>query len=405
MIERPLIFCFVVCRFVLSGDSLNSAVSAVSYSGWIGLSLVIVLPLSYLKHVHHLGYASVFACITYLSLLVLVIEHGIAGSVTHSPARPDVPIIFTTEDGTTNFLLSFGIIKFCFAGHEVFLTIEQNLADHTTYNRVITMAFTGMILINCAMSVAGYAVFGVDTQPIILSNFSASGIGYAARLLVGGMLCVTVPIVLLAAFEMVEEIIWSYLYIPYFWKQPSAASADANASAGGGGGGLPRVDSAASFTDHTIAVPSTEQAHSLNDDATQPSPLLRKHLPAANAATLNASNAASAAPSAAPNGDAPPKDMSLLARIAIRTPLTAVSAGIAIGLPSFAKVVGVVGAIGDSTIGLILPVLFYLLIHRQLRKEGSIISSPHDRWISIANAMVLGLGTIGLVSGVAILWT
>jgi amino acid permease len=382
--------------------------------------------------VHHLGYASVLAAATYIALLILIDVHGIQNRIGHDTHTVDVPIGFAPSHGSGgNFLLSFGIIKFCYAGHEVFFTIEQQLKPISRYNRVMIVAFAGMILINLCMSVTGYATFGTQASSNILLNLSNNGFGYAARLLVGLMLIVTVPIVLLAAFEMIEDVLWMYVYLRHFdsgrmllhvhvhqHQSPPVMTSAPNGDA------TPIVSNSTSVPGLIPAVVdrSDEDSagsalmysdHSVNDASTAVHQ--RKLLPLASTSDSGTPVANDASLVVRSTSDLPPKDFSLWTRMVIRTPLTLLSVAIAIFIPSFASVVGLVGAVGDSTIGLLLPVIFYMSIHRQLNQlhltntaadvDNHVPTRP-SIWMTVMNVFVLLLGTLGLASGVAILlWT
>jgi len=217
--------------FVAIGSALHDVWPVLSYRSWVLVVAAAVMPLNWLRHIEHLGYASMVSAFAFGGLIALLwFCAGSNNAVVDTSNDMDaagisaVSALFAPSSlfrFHQRSLLAYGIVKFCFAGHEVFLSVLHSLtptspaalptphrSDHSwshvmgggdsdavcvplvhggqhrdvatrlasagreRYNYAMTIAFLLMIAVNVATAVGGYLAFGTQLVSNVLLNLS-----------------------------------------------------------------------------------------------------------------------------------------------------------------------------------------------------------------------------------------
>lgn len=101
--------------FIVGGDALNSVYAPIAPIFYILMMLALVLPCLYLPNVEKLSFVSTIGFVMFIALIVASAIYGlIQPAATYAPAAEFAQVL-----QYPSFIVAFGIVKFCFAGHEV----------------------------------------------------------------------------------------------------------------------------------------------------------------------------------------------------------------------------------------------------------------------------------------------
>ena len=158
-----------------------------------------------------LKYPSALGACAFVALLVLVAVTGAQGELnppnnnnnnnsnshrSHVWTRPGQP------GSVAAVALAPGVLKFCFAGIESWPSLAVPLGP--AYTPTLALAVAIMMSFTMAMGLVGYAYAPSHVAENILLDLPDSIPGNAARITTAAMLTVTTPILLFAAFEILE---------------------------------------------------------------------------------------------------------------------------------------------------------------------------------------------------------
>mgnify|MGYP003877207709 CR=1 FL=1 len=307
-------------------------------------------------------------------------------------------------------------------------TSPAQLADigRQRYCQAMNGAFALMTVVNCAMATSGYLAFGALAESNVLVNLGVlrdrydgtrawlparcswlsvpvcRGVGssypvlpVAAQVLVATTLTCTVracaccvcvcrardahgigvgcappqiPIVLLAAFEMTEDALAEKAGVGH--RRARWASNYRNTAAAAARAAVAEANAAAAAAGRLARLPSVSELSAAGSDvASINSPTLSR--------AIAASHHVRDDPAVLRAGVAGVKreGYSFLGRIAVRTPIMALAVVVAVSLPHLGRVVGLVGAVGDSCLGLLFPASFYLMARRAHAREVALVTS------------------------------
>ena len=259
-----------------------------------------------------LKYPSALGACAFVALLVLVAVTGAQGSLTPpntsaagsstSSHRSHVWTHPGQPGSVAALALAPGVLKFCFAGIESWPSLAVPLGP--AYTPTLALAVAIMMSFTMAMGLVGYAYAPSHVAENILLDLPDSIPGNAARIVTAAMLTVTTPILLFAAFEILEYAVATQ------WPSLAASS------------------------------PPPVAAH----ERGVASPLL--HHPSVEEAGIQQESVSQSQP--------PPVPSTPVAS-AIRLVVVAAAAAGAASFPRLVYAVSVTGAVGDSALGLVIP--------------------------------------------------
>lgn len=211
-----------VGTLIAAGEALHSGLPVLTYAEWLCVSLAFLIPVVCARSHALLSYVSIVGVVFFLSLLSLIVVFGAICDTDQCPHKhqgavwpPSNPL------RSSGLLLAPGIIKFSFAGHESFPSLAQSLVEPRHWPKALFFAMLGMALFSAAIGGAGWAVFGDAENVNLLLNLPMTTFGRVVRVVAGAMLVAGVPILLLAAFEVLECDLW-----PLFeqWRRNRSSS-------------------------------------------------------------------------------------------------------------------------------------------------------------------------------------
>ncbi|KNC53847.1 uncharacterized protein AMSG_12290 [Thecamonas trahens ATCC 50062] len=252
-----------------------------------------------------LKYPSALGATAFLALLVLTGVLGARGELHQADLPPPPPRSHVWSSlGWPNSLraavLAPGVLKFCFAGIESWPSLAVPLGQ--AYIPTLALATAIMMSFTMAMGLVGYAYAPADVAENLLLDLPDSVAGNSARIATAAMLAFTTPILLFAAFEILEFA--TAAAFPSLAARPSPAGPPASLTAS----------------------PSDPLLPSINTVLSQ-----------------------------SPQSPQSPPTASRPAATAIRLLLVIIASVAAASFPNLVYAVSVTGAVGDSALGLVIP--------------------------------------------------
>ncbi|CDK27835.1 unnamed protein product [Kuraishia capsulata CBS 1993] len=124
---------------------------------WISVFMVVVVPLSFLRKLDSLKYASMVALSSVAYLVVLVVVHFASGDVTEKG-----PVRYFEPKGIISMLSCFPIFVFSYTCHQNMFSLVNELKDKSAsnINKVIQTGIGSAMVLYILVGVTGYSTFG-----------------------------------------------------------------------------------------------------------------------------------------------------------------------------------------------------------------------------------------------------
>lgn len=199
--------CFgcAVLYLVLVGDIMPTVVGSPFWLAkmfWIALSVIVCVPLSYLRNLDSLKYTSILGLLAIGYLALLVIVHFFAGDAYVAGPRHWGP------QSAWGLCSTFSIIVFAFTGHQNMFSIINEASDRSLRN-LTKLVFTA-ITVSCGLFVsvglAGYLTFGDLVSGNIILLYSHSWSATVGKLCIVFMVLFSFPLMLHPARISVNNI-------------------------------------------------------------------------------------------------------------------------------------------------------------------------------------------------------
>ncbi|XP_067675356.1 uncharacterized protein [Haliotis asinina] len=120
--------------------------------------------------------------------------------------KKNVPEVVHDAPGFVSFFTAFGTICFAFGGHPAFPTFQTDMKDHKQFGKAVFLAYMIVLAMYIPVSVAGYYVYGRDTQANILQTVSPGPMLVTVQILVTLHLFCGFIIIINPFSQEVEEI-------------------------------------------------------------------------------------------------------------------------------------------------------------------------------------------------------
>ena len=157
-----------VALVVLFADSLDALVPGWGVTEWKILCGIILFPLSFVP-LRYLSVTSVLGIICCMGIVTFIFVDGIIKP--HSPGSLREPAHTTLfPDRWSDLPLSFGLLMSPWGGHSVFPNIYRDMRHPQKYTKAINYTYIFTYLLDVAISVAGYLMFGCAIRDEVTSN-------------------------------------------------------------------------------------------------------------------------------------------------------------------------------------------------------------------------------------------
>ncbi|KAK7989506.1 Transmembrane amino acid transporter [Apiospora arundinis] len=158
-----------VALIVLFADSLDLLLpDTLSVTQWKIVCTIILIPLQFAP-LRVLSFTSFVGIVCVFSIAIIVIVDGLLKPTTPgSLIQPAITYIF--PENWLTLPLSFGLLMSPWGGHSVFPNIYRDMRHPYRYKEAVSITFTFTYLIDAAVAVVGYIMFGDGVRDAITSN-------------------------------------------------------------------------------------------------------------------------------------------------------------------------------------------------------------------------------------------
>ncbi|ODQ83242.1 hypothetical protein BABINDRAFT_57640 [Babjeviella inositovora NRRL Y-12698] len=158
---------------------------------WISLFMVIVVPLSFLKRLDSLRYASMVALSSVAYLAVLVVVHFFKKDIVEKG-----PVNYFVPHSVSSALGSFPIFVFAYTCHQNMFSLVNELEDKSSrnMNRVISYAIGIAMTLYVIVGVSGYLTFGDLVGGNIIVSYPESFSSTFGRVAIACLVVLSYPL-------------------------------------------------------------------------------------------------------------------------------------------------------------------------------------------------------------------
>lgn len=364
-----------IIESLISEDYLLDNTMLLNRNFWITLFMaVIVVPLSFLKKLDSLKYASMVALSSVVYLVVLVIMHFWKDDIINKG-----PVRFIEPYSATSVFESFPIFVFAYTCHQNMFSLVNELSDKSSKN--INKVITTSIGIACSLYIlvgtTGYLSFGDNVEPNVIVGYSHSLSSTVGRIAIVILVMLSYPLQCHPARSSINHILHYFKNFKEISRRPSIAtikstkSRSANLNGNTTNTSTPLMDAASSPLPKSGALGTTQRTLSISSPAAS-SYVKSLRVSSMSQAPLmqNIPSSMDDAASVLDMNDEFVEEGNLAVsplkgcKFYILTALILIfSYAIAISVTSLARVLAFVGSTGSTSISFILPGIFgYQLI-------------------------------------------
>ncbi|XP_067675354.1 uncharacterized protein [Haliotis asinina] len=192
-----------VVYLILASENLQSLLSDVkediSFCFWLLIVAGILLPLAWLGTPKDFWPIAVGAALATGTACIILTTNMVVD-------KKNVPEVVHDAPGFVSFFTAFGTICFAFGGHPAFPTFQTDMKDHKQFGKAVFLAYMIVLAMYIPVSVAGYYVYGRDTQANILQTVSPGPMLVTVQILVTLHLFCGFIIIINPFSQEVEEI-------------------------------------------------------------------------------------------------------------------------------------------------------------------------------------------------------
>ncbi|KAL2917781.1 hypothetical protein HK105_202654 [Polyrhizophydium stewartii] len=328
----------------LWGGALQSTDLLLSKQFWVTVSVIAIAPFSFLRRLDSLRYTSAFALMAVVYLVFVVLVFYVAPPESGMPfPRPEFAEIEWVKISSDLFT-ALPVFVFAFTCHQNIFSVYNELVDNSAANieKVISGSILTSVGVYQTIAVIGYLTFGRNVTSNIIAMYPAG------KLVTGGQFAIALLVLLSYPLQC----------------HPARASLDKvlgqRAATTSASAGLP-PPLAASGSSSSLLGPTGEIAAESDGEGDV----------RAEPGRIRGDDTPPSALSAPPPPSAARAAMSATRHTAITTTLLVLSYFVAVAVHNLSTILAFVGATGSTTIGYILPGLFYYRMRRNARPPGA----------------------------------
>lgn len=205
---------FVCAGLIFSADNLYSFFKAVtknssaplSVNALIGIQLIALVPLSYIRNISKLGGAALLADIFILIGLAYIYWYDITAIISMGGFNPTIEL-FNPRD----FTLTVGSAIFTFEGIGLILPIQSSMAQPEHFNKLLYMVMIIITVIFTSVGFLCYGTFGDKVNVEIINNYpQTSKLVNAVQFLYALAVMIGEPVQLFPALRIIEGKIFGH---------------------------------------------------------------------------------------------------------------------------------------------------------------------------------------------------
>ncbi|KAH3666686.1 hypothetical protein WICMUC_005503 [Wickerhamomyces mucosus] len=189
---------------------------------WITLFMgLVVVPLSFLKKLDSLKYASMVALSSVGYLVVLVFVHFWKNDIVDKG-----PVRIIEPYTATSALASFPIFVFAYTCHQNMFSLANELEDKSNenINRVISRSIGVAMLLYILVGITGYLSFGDNVEPNVIVGYSHSISSTIGRIAIVILVMLSYPLQCHPARASINHILHYFKHVKEISRRPSIAT-------------------------------------------------------------------------------------------------------------------------------------------------------------------------------------
>ncbi|GMM35902.1 aspartate/glutamate transporter [Saccharomycopsis crataegensis] len=163
-----------IMESLLSDDTLQQKPYLVERNFWISIVMfMVVAPLSFLRKLDSLRYASMVALSSVAYLSILVVEHFLKNDI---PNEIKGDVRYFTPYSATSMFSAFPLFVFAYTCHQNMFSLLNELKDKSNgnINKVISSAICTAMFLYIFVGATGYLTFGDNVQGNIIVMYPAA---------------------------------------------------------------------------------------------------------------------------------------------------------------------------------------------------------------------------------------
>ncbi|KAF2179269.1 hypothetical protein K469DRAFT_716527 [Zopfia rhizophila CBS 207.26] len=206
---------FVCAGIIFVADNLSSFLDAVtpktttplSTNAVIGIQLIALIPLAYIRNISKLGPAALLADVFILIGLVYIYWYDISSIIHMGGFNPTIEL-FNPRD----FTLTIGASIFTFEGIGLILPIQSSMQNPQHFNKLLYLVMFIITIIFTSVGFLCYGTFGDRVSVEVITNFpQGSKLVNAVQFLYALAVLVGTPVQLFPALRIIEGKIFGHL--------------------------------------------------------------------------------------------------------------------------------------------------------------------------------------------------
>ena len=201
--------CFVCAGLIFTADNISAFLTAVtpsknvplSTNALIGIQLIALIPMSYIRNISKLGPLAILADVFIAMGLVYIYWYDISSISKMHGFHPSVQL-FNPRD----FTLTIGSAIFTFEGIGLILPIQSSMKHPEHFNKLLALVMLIITVIFCSVGVLCYGTFGENVSVEVITNFpQTSKLVNAIQFLYAIAVMVGEPVQLFPAIRILEQ--------------------------------------------------------------------------------------------------------------------------------------------------------------------------------------------------------
>ncbi|KAF2844878.1 amino acid transporter-like protein [Plenodomus tracheiphilus IPT5] len=199
---------FVCAGLIFTADNLKSFFNAVTHGGraplstnaLIGIQLVVLIPLAFIRNISKLGPAALLADVFILIGLTYIYWYDISSIVDMGGFHPSIEL-FNPSD----FTMTVGSAIFTFEGIGLILPIQSSMRQPEHFSKLLYIVMFLITIIFTSVGVLCYGTFGEHVSVEVINNFpQSSKLVNAVQFLYSLAVLVGTPVQLFPAMRTIE---------------------------------------------------------------------------------------------------------------------------------------------------------------------------------------------------------
>lgn len=186
----------VVCGDLMAGTFLDSVVDTRS---WMFITGICLLPLAFLKSLHHVSTLSFWCTMSHLLINAVILGYCVLQLPEWGWSKVRLGI------DMANFPISLGVIVFSYTSQIFLPTLEGNLIDRSKFDWMLDWSHIAAAIFKTLFGYVCFLTFQDDTQQVITNNLESAVFKGFVNLFLFVKALLSYPLPYYAACEIIEK--------------------------------------------------------------------------------------------------------------------------------------------------------------------------------------------------------